>query len=176
MTSEFEASLNTSGRDLGLLLLRFGIGLPILQAGLLKAFDFNGVVQSMADGGWRAEYAAALMVTATEVLGGLALILGILTPLAAMGVLAAMLNAWAVNVSGGAVWSDAFNFPFALGLGAAALLFTGAGAYSLDQKLWARAVWPRLVAVILFVLAIAAAVATWVLLNGSNPINFSSPG
>lgn len=174
-TSEFEGSLTTSGRDAGLVLLRLGVGLPVLSAGLRKAFDFGTVVQSMADSGWRAEHIATLMVTSAEVLGGLGLIFGILTPLAAMAVLAAMIDAWAVNVSGAAVWSDPFNFPFALAGGAAALLFTGAGRYSLDERLWARAVWPRLVAVILLVLAIAAAVATWAVFNGVNPIHFTAP-
>ena len=34
-----------------------------------------------------------------------ALLLGLLTPLAACGILAAMIDAWAVNVSPAAVWS-----------------------------------------------------------------------
>ncbi len=50
-----------------------------------------------------------------------------LTPLAACAVLGAMICAWAVNVSGAAFWSEPFNVPFLIGLGAAALLFTGAG-------------------------------------------------
>ena len=176
MTTEFETSLNTSGRETGLLLLRLGVGLTVLQAGLQKAFDFSTFVQSLADSGWRAEHIATLMVTSAEILGGLALILGILTPLAAMAVLAAMIDAWAITVSTGPIWSAPFNFPFVVGTGAAALLFTGAGRYSLDERLWARAVWPRLVAVILFLLAVGIAVATWVVFNGSNPIQLSGSG
>ena len=48
--------------------------------------------------------------------------------------IAAMIDAWAVNVSGGAFWSDPFNVPFLTAFGATALLFTGAGGYSLDAK------------------------------------------
>ena len=86
----------------------------------------------MEAGGWRLPKVAAFMVTAAETVGGLGLLLGLLTPLAACAVIAAMIDAWAVNVSTSAFWSDPFNAPFLLAIGATALLFTGAGAYSLD--------------------------------------------
>lgn len=175
MTTEFDARLTTSGRDFGLLVLRLAVGAAILQAGLRKVFDYSMVVDSMEQSGWRMPQLAAFMVTASETLGGLGLLLGVLTPLAAMAVIAAMIDAWAVNVAGMAFWSDPFNLPFMIGLGAVALLFTGAGVYSLDQKFWGRAEWPRLVAVTLLVVAIIAAVVTWVALNGSNPIHFTAP-
>lgn len=175
MTTEFDARLTTSGRDFGLLVLRLAVGAAILQAGLLKLFDYSTVVDSMEQSGWRMPQLAAFMVTASETLGGLGLLLGLLTPLAAMAVTAAMIDAWAVNVSGAAFWSEPFNLPFMIGLGAVALLFTGAGVYSLDEKLWGRASWPRLVAVPLLVVAIVAAVATWIVLNGNNPIHFTAP-
>ena len=60
-------------------------------------------------------------------------------------------------------------------MGATALLFTGAGVYSLDERLWGRATWPRLVTVTLLVIAVLAAVGTWVALNGTNPIHFGAP-
>jgi protein-S-isoprenylcysteine O-methyltransferase Ste14 len=96
--------------------------------------------------------------------------------LAACGVIAAMIDAWAVNVSGAAFWSDPFNVPFLVAFGATTLLFTGAGAYSMDAKVLGRSRWPRLVAVGLFLVAIAAGVATWILLNGTNPIHVKNPG
>ncbi|OBF14505.1 DoxX family protein [Mycobacterium sp. ACS4331] len=175
MATGSDIRFTTSGRDLGLLVLRFAVGAAILQAGLLKAFDFQMVVDSMGQSGWRMPQLAAFMVTAAETLGGIGLLLGIVTPLAAMAVTAAMIDAWAVNVSGAAFWSEPFNMPFMIGLGAIALLFTGAGVYSLDERLWGRATWPRLVSVTLLVVAIAAAVVTWVALNGTNPIHFTSP-
>ncbi|MCV7106611.1 DoxX family protein [Mycolicibacterium chitae] len=175
MTTEFDARLATSGRNFGLLALRFAIGAAILQAGLLKLFDYGTVVESMEQSGWRMPQLAAFLVTAAESLGGIGLLLGLVTPLAAMAVLAAMIDAWAVNVSGAAFWSDPFNVPFLIGFGALALLFTGAGTFSLDERLWGRDTWPRLVSVTLLVVAVAAAVATWVLLNGTNPIHLSTP-
>ena len=92
------------------------------------------------------------MVTTAETAGGVALLLGLLTPLAACAVIAAMIDAWAVNVSGTAFWSDPFNVPFLMAFGATALLFTGAGAYSLDSSSSAARV-ARLVTVALFLVA-----------------------
>ena len=81
----------------------------MLQAGLRKAFDFSTTVGFMEAGGWRLPKFAALMVTAAETLGGIGLLLGVLTPLAACAVVAAMIDAWAVNVSAAAFWSEPFN-------------------------------------------------------------------
>jgi putative oxidoreductase len=175
MTSDAGFRFDTSARDLGLLVLRFAVGAAILQAGLLKAFDYQMVVESMEQSGWRMPQLAAFMVTASETLGGIGLLLGIVTPLAGMAVTAAMIDAWAVNVAGMAFWSQPFNLPFMIGLGAVALLLTGAGTYSLDERLWGRATWPRLVSITLLIVAIAAAVATWVMLNGTNPIHLTTP-
>jgi uncharacterized membrane protein YphA (DoxX/SURF4 family) len=161
--------------DIGLLVLRIGIGATILQAGLIKAFDFGATVGFMESAGWRLPSFAAFMVTATETLGGIGLLLGALTPLAACGVLAAMIDAWAVNVSGGAFWSEPFNVPFLLAIGATALLFVGAGAYSVDARLIGKTTWSRRITVGLLILAIAAAILTWIALLGTNPIHFSAP-
>jgi uncharacterized membrane protein YphA (DoxX/SURF4 family) len=161
--------------DIGLLILRIGVGATILQAGLIKAFDFGTTVSFMESGGWRLPKFAAFMVTASETLGGIGLLLGALTPLAACAVIAAMIDAWAVNVSGGAFWSEPFNVPFLLAIGATALLFVGAGAYSVDARVFGRTTWSPRIAVGLLILAIAAAILTWVVLNGNNPIHFSAP-
>lgn len=175
MATELDTRLSTSARDFGLLALRVGVGAPMLQAGLKKFVDFNTTAESMESGGWSAPTLAAFMVSFAETAGGLGLILGLLTPLAAMALVAAMIDAWLVNVSAAAFWSNPFNLPWALGFGAVALLLTGAGVYSLDERLWGRATWPRLVAVTLLALAVVAAVATWVVLNGTNPIHFTAP-
>ena len=86
-----------------------------------------------------------------------------------------MIDAWAVNVSGAAFWSDPFNVPFLVAFAATALLFTGAGGYSVDARVFGRPRWPGAVTVALFLVAVAAAVATWVLLNGTNPLHLSNP-
>ena len=129
----------------------------------------------MESGGWRLPKFALFMVTAAETAGGIGLLLGLLTPLAACAVIAAMIDAWAVNVSAAAFWSDPFNAPFLIAIGATALLFTGAGGYSADTRIFGRSRIGLRVAVGLLVVAIAAALLTWILLNGANPIHFSAP-
>lgn len=161
--------------DLGLLLLRFAVGATMIQAGLIKALDFTATVGFFESGGWRAPKFAAAMVTSAETIGGVGLFLGLLTPIAACAVTAAMIDAWAAIGSGSAFWSDPFNVPFLAAFGATALLFTGAGGYSLDSRLFGRSRWPGLLTVTLFLVAVAAAIATWVLLNGVNPIHLKKP-
>jgi putative oxidoreductase len=165
----------TSPADLGLLILRIGVGAAMIQAGLIKVFDFGTTAGFMESGGWNLPTLAALMVTVAETAGGIGLILGVLTPLAACAVVGAMVCAWAVNVSQGAFWSEPFNVPFLLFIGAATLLFTGAGVYSVDAKVLGRVRWSPRIAAGLLVLAFAVAILTWILLNGTNPIHFSSP-
>src|ERR1700755_1171517 len=100
--------------DIGLLILRIGIGAAIIQAGSIKALDFGTTVGFMESGGWSLPTFPALMVTVAETAGGVGLVLGVLTPLAACSVIGAMMCAWAVNVSEGAFWSQPFNVPFLL--------------------------------------------------------------
>jgi putative oxidoreductase len=175
MSTSETAPIATSPADLGLLILRIGIGAAMIQAGLIKAVDFGTTVDFMEAGGWSMSTMAALMVTVAETAGGIGLILGFLTPLAACAVVGAMICAWAVNVSQGAFWSEPFNVPFLLFIGAASLLFTGAGAISVDARVFGRHRWAPRIAVGLLVLAFAVAILTWILLNGTNPLHFSSP-
>ena len=174
-TTEVTSPSTTSLADVGLLILRIGVGATMIQAGLRKAFDFNTTAGFMEAGGWRLPKFAAFMVTAAETAGGIGLLLGLLTPLAACAVIAAMIDAWAVNVSAAAFWSEPFNVPFLLAVGGAALLFTGAGGYSVDARIFGRWRFSARVAMGLLVLAIGAALLTWILLNGTNPIHFTDP-
>lgn len=174
MATAESPSMSTSPADIGLLILRVGVGAAMIQAGLIKALDFGSTTGFMDSGGWRLPTLAALMVTVAETAGGVGLILGLLTPLCACAVVGAMICAWAVNVSQGTFWSEPFNVPFLLFIGAATLLFTGAGAFSVDARVFGRQRWSPRIAVGLLVLAFAVAVLTWILLNGTNPIHFSS--
>ena len=157
-TTHVSEPTRTTTADIGLLILRVGLGAAMLQAGLRKVFDFSTTAGFMEAGGWQPSAFAAVMVTTAETLGGIGLLLGVLTPLAACAVVAAMIDAWAVNVSAAAFWSDPFNAPFLIALGATTLLFTGAGAYSVDARLFGRTVWSARIAVGLLIVAIAAAI------------------
>ncbi|KUI30645.1 DoxX family protein [Mycobacterium sp. IS-1742] len=165
----------STGTDIALVVLRLGVGATMLQAGLIKAFDFSTTAGFMEAGGWRLPDLAAFMVTAAETLGGIGLLLGVLTPLAATAVVAAMLDAWAVNVSGAAFWSEPFNVPFLVAIGATALLFAGAGAYSVDARVATSIRWSTRTAWILLGVAVVAAVVTWIALNGTNPLHVTAP-
>lgn len=57
---------------------------------------------------------------------------------------------------------------------ATGLLFTGAGTLSVDHWVFGRANGPRSVAVTMTVAGFVVAVVTWVALNGTNPIHFTS--
>jgi uncharacterized membrane protein YphA (DoxX/SURF4 family) len=175
MATTETAGATTSTVDVGLLILRIGVGAAVVQAGLIKALDFGMTAGFMEAGGWRLPTIGALMVTMAETLGGIGLVLGLLTPLAACAVTGAMICAWAVNVSQGAFWSEPFNVPFLLLIGATTLLFTGAGAFSVDARVLGRLRWSPRIAVGLLGLAFAVAILTWIVLNGTNPIHFSSP-
>jgi uncharacterized membrane protein YphA (DoxX/SURF4 family) len=175
-STSYDSPASDSVSSFGLLVLRLAVGATALQAGLIKAFDIDSAVSFMNDNGWKMGKFAAILVTATETAGGILLLLGLLTPVAACGLIAAMADAWAVSVSGAAFWSDPFNVPFLAAFGATALLFTGAGGFSVDAKAFGRARWPGVITIALFVVAIAAAVTTWVLLNGTNPLHFTRPG
>ena len=161
--------------DLGLLVLRFAVGASMLQSGLPKALDLDETAANLESSEWRLSTVAAYMLSGAEVLGGLGLLLGLLTPLAACAVIAVMMDAWAVNVAGTAFWSDPFNIPFLLAFAATTVLLTGAGAHSIDAKAFGRARWPGAVTVAFFVVAVVAAIATWILLKGTNPIHFTAP-
>lgn len=174
-TAEVRTPKSTALPDTGLLILRIGLGAAMLQAALLKAFDFSTTVGFMETGGWRPATLAALMVTVAELLGGLGLLFGVITPLAAAAVIAAMIDAWAVNVSTATFWTDPFNAPFLIAIGAVTLLFTGAGTLSIDARVFGRTTWSAKIALGLLLAAVAAAIATWIVLNGTNPIHFQPP-
>src|SRR5258708_2197542 len=71
-----------------------------------------------------------------------------------------------------AMRSDGWRAP---AFGALGLLFTGAGAYSVDKWVWHRERWPALVVASALVIAVVVGILTWVMLNGSNPIHLTAP-
>jgi putative oxidoreductase len=175
LTHRTTATALSPGVDIGLLILRLGVGAAVLQAGLIKATDLGTATGFMAEAGWRLPTLAAAMVTAAETLGGLGLILGVLTPLAGCAVFGAMLCAWAVNVSTAAFWAEPFNVPFLLGVGAVAAMFAGAGHFSVDARALRRITWSTRVTTGLVALGVLTAVVTWVALLGVNPIHLTDP-
>jgi putative oxidoreductase len=128
---------------LGLLVLRVVIGLIVAAHGAQKLFGWWGG-PGMA--GWTAGMSRmrlrpavpwAWLSVLSELLGGLGLALGLLTPLPSFGIVAAMLVAIALVHWPNGFWNGKRGYEFNLSLVAAAvaIALTGPGAYSLDSAL-----------------------------------------
>ena len=127
--------------DLGLTILRVVTGIVFAAHGAQKLFvyGFAGVTGAFGQMGVPMPGIVGPLVALVEFFGGLALIVGLLTRLAAFGTAAVMLGAISlVHISAGFFAPKGFEFPLTL-LGAAiALVFTGAGRFSLDGVIAGR--------------------------------------
>ncbi|HSU14154.1 DoxX family protein [Longimicrobium sp.] len=130
--------------DLGLLILRVVIGGIMIAHGAQKLFVYGlpGVTQGFAGMGVPLPGVTAPLVALVELLGGLALVFGLLTRLAGLGLAIDMLGAiLLVHLKNGffiAPPKVGYEYALALLAASAALAFTGAGAYSLDAVIAGR--------------------------------------
>jgi putative oxidoreductase len=144
--------------DLGLLLLRVAIGGVMLahglqKFGLLGGPGLDGITGFFANLGFRPARGWASLVAVVEAVGGVFLMLGLLTPAAGLLIAADLLVAIVV-VHWPRFWSQdgGLEFPLPIAAGALALALVGPGAWSLDAALGIRLTDVAL-------LALAAAVA-----------------
>ena len=182
--------------DLGLLLLRLGVGLIAMAHGSQKLFGWwNGPRLSGFEDylvntpntaiGFNADAAKPLAVLGalSETIGGLMLVVGLLTPIAGSAVLGVMLLAAAYKATlAGGVWFFAadpdntgggIEFELFVALAAAVIILTGPGRISLDfGRGWATR--PYIGSVIWLVIGIAVPITIWFVFNGTHP--FESPG
>lgn len=132
---------SNSAHDAGLLLLRLALGLIMAVHGAQKLLGWfsggglEGTEMFFASLGYPAPGAFALIAALTETLGGLALVLGLLTPLAGAAVLGTMINAVAVKWSGGFFAPEGVEYELLLALAAAALTLSGPGRWAVDRAL-----------------------------------------
>lgn len=127
--------------DLALAILRVGIGAIFVAHGAQKLFAFgiSGVTGSFAQMGVPLPAITAPLVAILEFFGGLALILGVLTRLAALGFAIEMLGAiFIVHIRNGFFLPRGAEFALALFVSAVALALAGAGAYSIDAAIASR--------------------------------------
>ncbi|GFZ92872.1 quinol oxidase [Elstera cyanobacteriorum] len=125
--------------DLALLLLRVSLGLMTFAHGfILKVMTFTpaGTAQFFVSVGYPAAF--AYLVILAEVLGGLALIAGVFTRLAAVGLIPILLGATALHAGNGWVFNapnGGWEYPafWTVTLVVQALL--GPGAYSVGRLL-----------------------------------------
>lgn len=178
--------------DLGLLLLRLSVGAYLAVDGARKLFGWldgpslNGFETTLLNTPNRAigfdEQSAGVVAmgwSVTQLVVGILLIAGFLTPLAgAFGLAVASLDlALGVTVAGGVhLFADqkgSVAVPAALVVLLVTIMLCGPGRYSLDgPRRWARR--PSYGSVALVLIGIGIAVLVWLLFNGTNPL--ASPG
>lgn len=126
----------TTATDWGLLLLRLALGVIFFAHGSQKVLGWFGghglaaTVQGMTSGGIPAPF--AYLAAFTEFLGGLAVLSGLLSRLASVGLAIVMLVAMLkVHLSGGFFLPTGFEYTVALLGMALCLIFAGPGRFAL---------------------------------------------
>lgn len=144
--------------DWGLLLVRMVVGLLLAGHGAQKLFGWSGgpgtggFTWFTGSLGLRPAAAWAWIGALSEFGGGFGLALGLLTPLAAAGIIASMLVATATLHWSNGLWAanNGYEFPLTLAAVAAGLGIAGPGLFSLDAALgiaWPAWVFPAAVTV-----------------------------
>lgn len=128
--------------DVALLVSRVALGVILLAHGWqkLNEFTLDGTAAAFDSMGVPAPAAAAIFTTTVEIVGGIALVLGLLTPVAAALNIANLLGALVlVHVTHG-VFVENNGYELVLGLAAGLLLVAvlGAGRFSADGVLGRR--------------------------------------
>ncbi len=142
MIRKFFSSYAGGPVGIGLLILRFVMGLGIMSHGWSKVqtpfgwMDKPGAPSPVPD-------VLQALAALGEFGGGLAIVLGFLTPLGALGVLCTMTGAWFI-AHRDLPWLDftgkgkSFEYAALYGALALTLLFTGPGRFSLDALIFGK--------------------------------------
>jgi putative oxidoreductase len=161
--------------SIGMLIIRIVVGLLFIGHGTQKLFGWfgghgrSGTTGFMESLGYPAPGAAAVVGGVAETLGGVLLLLGLLTPLGSLLVIAMMVSAMlAVHVRNG-MWntSGGIELPLVYAVVAAAIAF-GPGRFSLDRVIgwgWNQ----RVVAIAAIALGVVAGVVAQMLRRTAQP-------
>src|SRR5689334_2520086 len=140
-TASVPTRTTTDRTDLALLLLRLIVGVVFLVHGGQKlfVFGFGGVTGFFAQSGIFLPGITGPLVTLVEFFGGIALIVGLLTRLAAFGLAIDMLGAILfVHGRNGFMLPTGYEYALTLCVLCIALIIAGAGRYSADAAIVAR--------------------------------------
>jgi putative oxidoreductase len=128
--------------DLALLVFRCGVGAVMLAHGINHIFGggkIAGTARWFASLGMRPGILHAWLASITEVGAGALLVLGLLTPLAAAGVVGVMLVAWIINHLRNGFFifrpGEGWEYVMTLAITGVALGTVGPGGWSLDEAL-----------------------------------------
>lgn len=130
----------------GLTVLRIVAGVIMTIHGLTKVVEFPLWTQVVSALGPPAPEVLAGLSVAAELGGGIGLVVGLLTPIAAFGVLLDLIVAIAVVHAGNGLFVQNGGFEYALTMACVALFFVfrGGGPFSLDHAIFrARREAPR---------------------------------
>jgi putative oxidoreductase len=177
-----KAARRRGTQDLGLMVLRVGLGALLIAHGLQKAFGWwggqglGGFEDSLADLGYQHASILTYVAAGAQIGAGVLLVLGLFTPLAAAAALAYLINALLASVTAqpdsgylAVFLPDGHEYQLTLIIVAAAIILTGPGRYGFDAgRGWARR--PFIGSFAALLLGVGVGVAVWVLLNGANPL------
>ena len=127
--------------DTGLLILRLVIGALFIAHGAQKIFVFGlaGVSSGFAHMGIPLAGVTAPFIALLELLAGIALVVGLLTRLASLGLFFEMLGAIAfVHFKNGFFMPNGYEFALTLAAATLALVLMGGGAFALDALVFGR--------------------------------------
>jgi putative oxidoreductase len=136
---------STAARETGLTILRIAVGAIFMAHGAQKFFMLGipAVAEGFAQGGIPMASFMAPFIASVELIGGTALVLGLLTRIAALGTAFTMLGAmFLVHLKGGFFLPSGIEYTVALLSASVALILIGPGSFSLDALLARRAL-PR---------------------------------
>jgi putative oxidoreductase len=132
--SEHDNVKQRTGEAIALTALRVTVGVIFVVHGAMKLLDIPGTIQGFTQLGIPYPQYAVYLAIAGELFGGLGIVFGLLTRVAALGALCSMAVAIGyVHLGHGLLANKGgWEYPLVLGMVALYLVATGAGPFSMD--------------------------------------------